>query len=438
MSVQPGAVLNGRYTLREHIATGGMGEVWRAHDDVLGREVAVKMLKSEFADHDGFLRRFRDEARHAASLSHPGIAAVHDYGEHDGTPYLVMELVRGETLSDLIARIGPVPLDRALSILADTAEALAAAHARGVVHRDVKPGNLLLTDEGRVKVTDFGIARAIGAAPVTVTGEVVGTAQYISPEQASGEQATPASDIYALGVVAFEVLTGQRPFTADSPVALAMAHVRQPPPPLPPTLPADVAAVVHQALAKAPEDRPIDAATLATLFRDAAARRAAPTLPQPSAPLRRTRSAPRWIGLVVAAVAAATTLAAFALSGGGDGTATDPSGTTPPPPESGVAETTVAAPPTAAATTTTTMPAATTVATTPPAVVVDAASFVGRKRGDARAELEAMGLSVDERHVAADDARNDTVVDVTPTGELRPGDSVTIVVARKGRGNGDD
>ncbi len=428
MKTRPGRVLNDRYTLSAHIATGGMGEVWRAHDELLGRDVAVKVLRHEFAQHDGFLRRFRDEARHTASLSHPGIAAVYDYGEQDGSPYLVMELIDGEPLSATLARIGPIPLDRALRILADTADALHAAHHRGVVHRDVKPGNLMVTDDGRVKVTDFGIARAIGAAPITATGEMLGTAHYISPEQAAGELATPASDVYALGVVAYEVLTGQRPFAADTPIGLAMAHVRQPPPPLPSTLPSEVATIVMQALSKAPAERPADAATMAAQLRAASERTA--VLPQPPAPRAPARRA-AWLASL--AVAAAVVVSVTLLRGG-----ERESGSATSLPDAPPASTTVA--PTSSAPTTTPAPTtapATSAPTTAPAtqqIVVDPAAYVGRKSGQVRSDLEELDLVVVSEPVPAGDARPDTVVDVTPSGELRPGDTVTIHVAEKSKG----
>ncbi|HJD51181.1 MAG TPA: serine/threonine protein kinase, partial [Candidatus Rothia avistercoris] len=172
--------LGGRYTLTERIAIGGMGEVWKARDKVLGRTVAVKILKEEYTGDPGFLERFRAEARHTALLNHPGVANVFDYGEEDGSAYLVMELVPGEPLSNIIERDKQLPADRILNIMAQTARALAAAHAQGLVHRDVKPGNLIITPDERVKVTDFGIARLADQVPLTATGQVMGTAQYLA------------------------------------------------------------------------------------------------------------------------------------------------------------------------------------------------------------------------------------------------------------------
>ena len=215
-----------------------MGEVWEAEDIRLGRSVAVKVLRPELSGDPEFLHRFRVEARTVASLDHSGIAAVYDYGEDDGphggahTAYLVMELVRGEPLSSLIAR-GPLEPEQTLRIMEQSARALQAAHERGFVHRDVKPGNILIRVDGKVKLTDFGIAKAANAVPVTRSGMVMGTAHYIAPEQASGAEAGPAGDVYSLGIVGYECLAGHRPFRAESAVAVAMMQVREPPPPLP-------------------------------------------------------------------------------------------------------------------------------------------------------------------------------------------------------------
>jgi serine/threonine-protein kinase len=248
-----------------------MGEVWAATDTVLGRDVAVKILRAAFVDSPVFLQRFRAEARHTAALAHPGIASVFDYGEDlvdgRGVAYLVMELVPGKPLSEVMAERGPLPVETVLLLLAQAAEALHAAHEMGVVHRDVKPGNLLLLDNGTIKVTDFGIARAVNSIPITELGQVVGTAKYMSPEQASGAGATFASDVYALGVVGYEMLTGRPPFTTENPAALAMAHVHQSPEPLPSTVPVGVRAIIEQALAKDPVDRPGDAVTFARELR---------------------------------------------------------------------------------------------------------------------------------------------------------------------------
>jgi len=258
-------VLADRYRLDERIAVGGMGEVWRGLDMLLGRPVAVKCLKPEYVGHPEFSERFRAEARHAAGLSHPGIASVYDYGEQtspEPAAWLVMELVDGEPLSALLRREGALPPARALDIVGQAALALGAAHAAGVVHRDVKPGNLMVRPDGVVKVTDFGIARAVDAVPLTRTGTVLGTAYYLSPEQASGRPVTPASDVYSLGAVAYECLAGRRPFPGDNPIAVATAHVRDTPPPLPAEIPEPVRELVLRALEKDPARRPQNAGDL--------------------------------------------------------------------------------------------------------------------------------------------------------------------------------
>lgn len=263
MSVGNGDTLGGRYTLTDRIAAGGMGEVWAATDAILGRTVAVKVLKSGLSDEIGFDDRFRTEARLAAALTHANIAAVYDYGEDEGSAYLVMEYVAGLPLSRIIADRSPMSAVDTVGLVAQTATALQSAHRNGLVHRDVKPANVLVTPDGIVKLTDFGIARALGSATVTRTGEVMGTAQYLAPEAALGQETTALSDVYALAVVAYEMLCGARPFRSDSPVALAMAHVNEPPPPMPDFVPPPVRAVVFAALEKDPQFRPDSAAEFA-------------------------------------------------------------------------------------------------------------------------------------------------------------------------------
>ncbi len=258
-----GTTLGGRYTLTERIAAGGMGEVWAGTDNVLGRTIAVKLLHPALSRESDFTERFRAEARHAASLHHPNIAVVFDYGEDDGTAYLVMELVVGQPLSQIIAERAPLPAPETAAILVQAATALEAAHQGGVIHRDVKPANILITPAGTAKLTDFGISRATTTAPLTQTGQVLGTAQYLSPEQALGQSATAASDIYSLGVVGYEMLTGERPFDHDTVVATALAHVNQPPKPLPATVPHGIRDVIDAAMAKGPADRPSSAAAVA-------------------------------------------------------------------------------------------------------------------------------------------------------------------------------
>ena len=261
--VSSGALLEGRYRLDDRIAAGGMGEVWRATDLVLDRPVAVKLLRPGHAGCEGNLARFRAEARHVGSLSHPGIAQVYDYSEADPPcpPYLVMELVDGPSLARLLDE-GPVDPARTMTLIAQAAGALQAAHAAGLVHRDIKPGNLLVSQRGQVKITDFGIAHAAGSAPLTRAGMLIGTPAYLAPERAAGAPATPAADLYALGIVAFQCLTGKLPFDGE-PLAVALAHQEQPLPPLPPSVPAEVAALVADLTAKDSRARPASAAEVA-------------------------------------------------------------------------------------------------------------------------------------------------------------------------------
>ncbi len=261
--MNPAMVLGDRYRLDQRLAAGGMGEVWKATDVLLGRPVAVKLLKEQYVSDDSFRDRFRAEARFAASLAHSGIAQVYDYGEQDDLAYLVMELVPGETLSRILALRHRLPVETALDLIGQSARALQVAHTAGIIHRDIKPANLMVTAEGTLKITDFGIARGGGSTTMTQTGQVMGTAQYISPEQATGKTITPSSDLYSLGVVAYECLAGHPPFAADTPLALALMHVREDPPPLPPDVPPAVRALVSAMIAKDPADRPSGAREVA-------------------------------------------------------------------------------------------------------------------------------------------------------------------------------
>jgi serine/threonine protein kinase len=253
-------VLDGRYALIERIATGGMGEVWRGADQILGRPVAIKMLSAVHAGDDQFRERFRAEARYAASLSHPGIARVFDYGENSplGGPYLIMELVDGQPLSEILERYHRLDPYVVLDIISQAARALDTAHQADIVHRDIKPGNLLIMADGTTKITDFGIAKAnsVQAVHLTATGIVMGTALYVSPEQATGSPLNGSSDVYSLGVVAYECLAGDPPFVADQPLAIAIMHKHDPVPPLPDDVPRPVADLVLAMLAKTPEGRP--------------------------------------------------------------------------------------------------------------------------------------------------------------------------------------
>lgn len=273
MALSTGSLLAGRYEITAPIAVGGMGEVWKARDNVLDRIVAAKVLKSEYTNDPSFLARFRNEARHTAALTHPNIASVYDYGEtvdDSGTQqlaFLVMEFVEGQPLVTILHEDGALPVDWTLHVLSQSADGLSAAHRAGVVHRDIKPGNLMVRPDGVVKLTDFGIAQARDTTPLTRTGMVVGTAQYLSPEQAQGLEVTAASDVYSLGVVAYECLTGVRPFDGASQVAIALAHINRPPPPLPSSIPPAVRLLVERALAKDPADRFPDGGAFAEAIR---------------------------------------------------------------------------------------------------------------------------------------------------------------------------
>lgn len=261
--VQPGFVLGDRYRLERRLASGGMADVWVGDDEVLQRQVAVKIMRADPEHEDLFRRRFRDEALHAAALMHTNITTVFDYGEDDTLTFLVMELVEGEPLSTVVRTRGALPPDEVRSIIGQAALALGVAHNAGVVHRDVKPANMILRPDGLVKLTDFGIARAVDAAGMTRIGDLVGTPHYVSPEQAQGLAATGASDLYSLGVVAHELLTGHRPFDKGTPVATAIAHVQEQPPPLPDEVPEAIRYLVEDLLAKDPDNRPPNAMAVA-------------------------------------------------------------------------------------------------------------------------------------------------------------------------------
>ncbi|ROR72913.1 serine/threonine-protein kinase [Bogoriella caseilytica] len=256
---RPGVLLGSRYELRERLAVGGMGEVWSALDRRLGRTVAAKVLRPELGGDDVFLARLRAEARNTAGLQHRNLAVLLDHGEGAGLGFLVMELVHGETLAAWLDREGPMPPAQLVAVLVQACHGLQAAHNSGIVHRDVKPANLMLGRDGEVKLTDFGISLAANQATMTSAGMVMGTAHYLAPEQATGQPASPAGDIYALGVLAFEALTGRRPYSGTTQVEVATAHIHDPVPPLPAQVPPPLAAVVRRMLAKAPEQRPASA-----------------------------------------------------------------------------------------------------------------------------------------------------------------------------------
>jgi tRNA A-37 threonylcarbamoyl transferase component Bud32 len=436
------------------LASGGMGRVWRARDTLLERPVAVKVLRSELADDATFRARFRAEAQHTAALHHPHIASVFDYGEQevDGEclAYLVMELVEGEALSTLLEREGRLDPARTLDVLRQTAAALAAAHAAGLVHRDVKPGNVLVGNDGRVKIADFGIAWSASSVPLTGTGQVVGTAHYLSPEQADGAKATPASDVYSLGTVAYECLAGRRAFDGENAVQIALKQIREHPEPLPADVPPGIRAVVERAMAKDPALRYPDGAALRDAVEAVAAISptvpVAPSVPAPTAsfpaatgafPTPVNPSAPpptavlsrRPLVRLLAGVAVAFAVVAAlvgALAGPGDG---DPAGRAGGSSPSSTAE-------------------------TPAPVTVVSADLVGRPLADVQQELAGKGLQVQTTPVETSGAPAGLVTAVSPAGELSPGSVVTLsyavapVVAPapapapapvdNGGGNGDD
>src|SRR3954466_15772995 len=253
MSTLVGMQLSGRYRLDAQIGAGGMSTVYRAFDQTLERQVAIKLLHRQIADDPDQLERFRREARAVAQLSHPHIVTVIDAGEEEGRPYIVFEYVQGETLKELIKREGPLDVDEAVAYAIEIARALGYAHSRNIVHRDVKPQNVLIDDEGSAKITDFGIARTLDEEGLTADGRVLGTTDYVSPEQAMGHEVTGQSDLYSLGIVLSEVLTGDVPFKGDNQVAVAMKHVREQPPDVQlrrPEVSSALAAVLARATAK--------------------------------------------------------------------------------------------------------------------------------------------------------------------------------------------
>ena len=258
MSTLLGTTLNGRYRLEARIGAGGMSTVYRALDETLQRQVAIKLMNREVATDSDQLERFRREARAVAQLSHPHIVGVIDAGEDEGRPYIVFEYVEGETLKERIRRRAALPIAEAVAYAIEIARALGAAHARHIVHRDVKPQNVLIDEEGSAKVTDFGIARTLDEEGLTADGRVLGTTDYVSPEQALGQPVTGQSDLYSLGVVLYEMLTGEVPFKGDNQVAVAMKHVREELPDVQvkrPEVSAALAAVVDTATAKRQQDR---------------------------------------------------------------------------------------------------------------------------------------------------------------------------------------
>ena len=447
-------VLKDRYELLGLVATGGMGQVWRGRDLLLGRAVAVKVLRGGLTGDASFLTRFRAEAQHAAMLNHPNIAGVHDYGEEvvddGGEPlaFLVMELVEGESLAALLERTGRLDVPLTLSIVRQTAAALAAAHAAGVVHRDVKPGNVLVRPDGVVKITDFGIAWSASSVPLTRTGQVVGTAHYLSPEQAQGGKASPASDVYALGAVAYECLAGRRAFDGENSVQIALMQIRDEPPPLPADVPAPVRTLVEHAMAKDPALRIPDGAAFV------AAVDALPPLAPGTGPTTTQRLPPAGTPVPARPVAGPLPTAVLPAGVLAGGSGTPPPDGEPVPERGGRRRTAVlvaavallavalaaavvagtrssssrtpaaTAPVTTAAPTTSAAPA-----TTDPGVPVDPAALVGRPVDQVRGQLTELGLVPRLTAVTTSSVPSGQVTAVGPTGVLARGSEVTVSYA---------
>jgi eukaryotic-like serine/threonine-protein kinase len=415
-------LLGDRYKLLVPLASGGMGRVWRARDTLLERPVAVKVLRSEFTGDATFRARFRAEAQHTAALHHPNIASVFDYGEieEDGEclAYLVMELVEGENLSDLLEREGRLSPARTLDVLRQASSALAVAHAAGVVHRDVKPGNVLVGTDGVVKITDFGIAWSASSVPLTGTGHVVGTAHYLSPEQATGGKATPASDVYALGTVAYECLAGHRAFDGENSVQVALKQIREEPRPLPPDVPAGIRQLVERAMAKDPAVRLSDGAALRAAvdtvtdgsntapidtvgpYGTAVLRLPPPGAPEPTARRPRRLPVPLLLGAFAALVAVGVLVGLLTRTATSDRPASEPTTTT-----------------------TTTTPAP------PETVGVLAAELLGRPVEEVQAELVGRGLQVQLVPAETAAVTAGMVTAAGPEGQLPPGTVVAVSYA---------
>ncbi len=429
MKPEVGLLYGGRYKLESLIATGGMGEVWQAKDEVILREVAIKILKQEYMGDPGFLERFRTEARLAAMVNHEGIANVFDYGEDGGSAYLVMELVPGDSLARILERDVSLPAETVLDIISQTARALHEAHLNGLVHRDVKPGNLLITPDGIVKITDFGIARVADQVALTVAGQVMGTVQYLSPEQATGKPATASTDIYSLGIVAYEALTGRRPFGGDSQMAIAMAQINDAPPPLPDTVPPLVADLVLRCLAKKPAQRPSSALELA---KQAEALMSKPRFESTDTqvmasidstettvvttneePIQKPAIIWPWIAVIALLLVTAISIVVAIVMGTGPNPTPTPSKTPTPTPTQSVTPTVSPSP-----------------TPSPSTVVVLQADLIGRDISDASAYLNELGLNfnaVAGTAVAFDDPLLGTVYSAEPLGQLQLGDTVTLL-----------
>jgi eukaryotic-like serine/threonine-protein kinase len=411
MSLASGGLLAGRYELDHPIASGGFGDVWRGTDVVLARAVAIKLLRAEFCAEAGTLARFLDEARNAGALTHQNIVRVFDYDElgPEGLPFLVMEFIDGPSLEAVLAA-GPMEPDQVMEVVAQVARARAldAAHQAGFVHRDIKPENILLTSDGEVKVTDFGISRALGSTSLTLPGTVFGTPEYLAPERASGAVGTSASDLYALGILAYQCLTGRAPFTG-TPADVVMAHQSTPLPPLPAAIPEGVAALVSRLTAKDPAGRPDSAAEVAewadalfgSLIPDDAHQPPVPAgesgIPlgalTASAPARGARQRHQLLACAVAAIAAVLALVGVVAVIG--------SGSSHP----------------VVASDKVTM------------IQVDAAALRGQPLRVVRGKLTSRGLRVHVRWQASDSERPGVVLSVRPAGRVPTGSPVLVVAA---------
>lgn len=429
MKPEAGMIYGGRYRLESLVATGGMGEVWQAHDEIILRAVAIKILKQEYLGDPGFLERFRTEAKLAAMVNHEGIANVFDYGEDSGSAYLVMELVPGESLAKILEREKSLPAERVLDIISQTARALQAAHESGMVHRDIKPGNLLITPDHQVKITDFGIARVADQVSLTATGQVMGTVQYLAPEQATGKGSSPLTDLYSLGIVAYEAISGRRPFTGANQMEIAMAQINDEPPALPETVDSRVAELILSCLKKKPFERPNNALTLAIaaealmenprhrgtgtavlpnvrLYSDDTTVLEAKTAPTPKPPVVWP-----WIALVILLSITALSLV-FALIVGAN------RAPTPSPSNSESGFGTVTPKPTTPAPSPSETP-----------ITVLGSDVLGKNVYEVSASLSALGLTVSTlpgEAIDGSDPRLLTVYDATPLGTLKTGDTITL------------
>lgn len=410
--LSPGVALGHRYELEERVGVGGYCEVWRARDLTLGRPVAVKVLHPGYVQNAEALARFEAEARHAGSLSHQNIARVYDYGE-PYPPYLVMELVEGPSIAQLLDR-GPIDPVRTMDVIAQAAEGLQAAHGAGLIHRDIKPGNLLLTPDGTVKITDFGISHAVDSPGVTSTGQVVGTAGYLAPERANGAGATELSDLYSLGVVAYECLAGEPPFDGTA-IEVALAHTIRPLPALPACVPADVGALVAVLTAKDPADRPGSAAAVARRARQLGDRLASTaSLGAAPAALEPRSRRPRRSAIAAAAAAAAIVLIALVVLVVRNAADSEHAG-----------HPAVAPPSTAARP----VPGGTRATKAAVTIDVNGEMLVGQPVGMVVSQLRQQGLVPRVIWQSSDQQRPGRVTDVWPTGQRPPGTLVTVVGA---------